>query len=345
MSSCGDSSLEDVEVRALTPVEDPDFAVAHAVLAEYEVPPAEVRAIRLSNNSVYSVSPTASAAERLVLRVHRPNYRTTTQVEAELALLERIAVDGRVRAPRPVRTTDGRLVAELRDGSGIRSCDLLTWVEGRVLRPTMGLGQSGVTELGRTLGCLHNALAASDQMAAGCLPRWHASVLFTEESPFRPGPLSKVFDSSQLLLIRDVASRTEEVFRELDKVSGSFGIIHFDFILLNCRMRRRAGEWDVGVIDFDDCGWGYFLYDLAAIVGNLADFPGHPRMRDTFLAGYREVRDLPDSAEANLPLLMAARHVVSALCFAGRERAKPDSVAEHVAYRVDQARACLALDS
>lgn len=61
------------------------------------------------------------------------------------------------------------------------------------------------------------------------------------------------------------------------------------------------------MIDFDDCGWGYFLCDLAALLGNLADSPRFTDLRRAVLDTYRSIRPLPTSWERHLPVLMAAR--------------------------------------
>jgi Ser/Thr protein kinase RdoA (MazF antagonist) len=66
-------------------------------------------------------------------------------------------------------------------------------------------------------------------------------------------------------------------------------VIHADYILGNCRFRGRTP----GVLDFDDCGWGYFLYDLAPLLGNLSDSDGFPSLARAFLAGYRRAGALP----------------------------------------------------
>ncbi|HVX47179.1 MAG TPA: hypothetical protein VHC49_25030 [Mycobacteriales bacterium] len=69
-----------------------------------------------------------------------------------------------------------------------------------------------------------------------------------------------------------------------------------------------------GILDFDDCGMGSYLYDLCPMLGNLAGQPGdtynpdYPALRDALLDGYRTVRPLPAEWERHLPVLMAARN-------------------------------------
>jgi Ser/Thr protein kinase RdoA (MazF antagonist) len=169
--------------------------------------------------------------------------------------------------------------------------------------------------------------------------------MFTEASPFRPGRLEEALSAQEWSLFRHVEERTRATFHTLDRIGAPKGLVHFDFILLNCHLVRHRRGWEVGVIDFDDLGWGYFLYDLCPLLDNLADYPNYRTMRRAFLAGYRSVRALPPSLEAYLPILMAARHAVACAWVVGvqgtSEAAPP--AAEHIAIRMDLIRDRLAM--
>ena len=293
------------------------------------------------NNGVFEVSSDSGA--RFVLRVHRPAYREVAHTRSELRFLEVFheRLQGtRISVPQPVPARDGELVVEVAQ----RHCDLLTWLDGRILRPGRGLGPQGVHVLGEAIGRIHNTAEPIEPFELD-LPRWDADGMFTAASPFRPGPFEEFMSVSDRGLFREVEERTRGVFESLDRRGDAFGVIHSDFILLNCHFVRRARGWEVVVLDFDDLGWGYFLYDLCPLLGNLAEFPKYPAMRRAFLAGYRSVRSLSSELETYLPILMAARHATTCLWVAGIERTHGTGppVAEHIAYRMDAIRHCLAL--
>ena len=276
--------------------------------------------------------------------MHRHGFRNAVETRSELHFLQALAAQlpaERIAVPMPIAARDGELVVEV-DG---RHCDLLSWVDGRVLRPTRGLGLAGTALLGESLGRLHGFAERWRPPAGVELPTWDYEAFFTEASPYRPRGLRALMSREDWTVFRDVAAQTRAVFALLDGLDGAKGIIHADFILLNCHFTRRGRGWKVGVIDFDDLGWGYFLYDLAPLLGNLADFPRYRPMRDAFLAGYRSVRDLPTEIERHLPVLMAARHAVACLWAAGIDRSEGAGVPvrKHIAIRLELMRACLAL--
>ncbi len=67
------------------------------------------------------------------------------------------------------------------------------------------------------------------------------------------------------------------------------------------------GNDSVGVIDFDDCGWGFFLYDLAVPLSEVTLRPGYPAMRNALLEAYARRRPLPDDAGTHVDAFIVLR--------------------------------------
>ncbi|MDN3242764.1 phosphotransferase enzyme family protein [Glycomyces tritici] len=326
---------------------DAASTAAETALLAYDLPaPLTVSPIRLLNNAVYAV--TAADDRRYALRVHRPRYRHPDHTRSELAYLDAVHDDlaaAGVRVPKPVPAKDGALTVAVPDAPTVH-CDLLTWVDGHVQRPGTGLGLSGVRETGRALGHLHRAAASFTPPAGFHLPTWDARALFTEHSPYRPGPLHDLLNPADRAVFDTVADQTAELFDRLGTDPEAYGIVHHDFILLNCHPQRTTRGWSIGVIDFDETGWGHYLADLGPVLGNLSDYPHFRRLRAAFLDGYRSVRHLPTELEAHLPLLMAARHAAQCLWAAGLAHSNGSAevdTADHIAYRMWEVRRCLAM--
>jgi Ser/Thr protein kinase RdoA (MazF antagonist) len=68
----------------------------------------------------------------------------------------------------------------------------------------------------------------------------------------------------------------------------------------------------VRAIDFDDCGWGHFLYDIAVTFWYIRNKPNFPALRAAFLAAYQAERPLPVGYEPYLDNFMALRSVLLA---------------------------------
>jgi Ser/Thr protein kinase RdoA (MazF antagonist) len=95
----------------------------------------------------------------------------------------------------------------------------------------------------------------------------------------------------------------------LGEEPGAFGLIHADLHHRNLLFGREG----IGAIDFDDCGYGHWLYDLAVPLTVLRHHPAHDGLRQGLLSGYHRRRPLPVDQEAHLETFIALRTVQDVL--------------------------------
>jgi Ser/Thr protein kinase RdoA (MazF antagonist) len=100
-----------------------------------------------------------------------------------------------------------------------------------------------------------------------------------------------------------VIHRVWSVLQDLGEAPDHFGLIHADVHQTNYLFHRGQ----VGLIDFDDCGFGHWLYDLAVTLYCLGDHPNCTVLRAAFLAGYRQKHPLSIEHEAYIESFMALR--------------------------------------
>ena len=63
-----------------------------------------------------------------------------------------------------------------------------------------------------------------------------------------------------------------------------FGLIHADMRLANL----IVGKGRIWLIDFDDCGFGWFLYDFATALSFIEDHPQVPKLKEAWIEGYTD---------------------------------------------------------
>jgi Ser/Thr protein kinase RdoA (MazF antagonist) len=185
----------------------------------------------------------------------------------------------------------------------------LRWIEGRPLGEAVApLENSAVLaragDFGALIADLHNATDAGACPEAFPRAGWAAEALLGETprlGRFWEAPTLSAEESAILRAARDKALA-------LLPRATDFGPIHADTLRSNVMMTRDG----LRLIDFDDCGPGWRLYDLAsALVQSWGDplLTEHARR---LVAGYRRRRDLPADQLALLPLFLAVRAFVSA---------------------------------
>src|SRR4029079_15824564 len=103
--------------------------------------------------------------------------------------------------------------------------------------------------------------------------------------------------------------------RQAERALGTgpdvFGLIHSDLHQENYLFHRGRAR----AIDFDDCGWGHFVYDLAVTVSELQPLPHSAARRAGLLRGYRAVRPLPSEHERYIEVFQALRVLKLTLWF------------------------------
>jgi Ser/Thr protein kinase RdoA (MazF antagonist) len=295
-----DLSEEDVAAR-LAPV-------ARRALAEYGVSPdAALTLLNVSENATYAVDDPATG-ERTVLRIHRHGYHDGPEIESELAWLDALREDTGVRTPRVLPTEDGRRLLAMpesghRDPRYVVHFEYLPGVEPQ---PS------------------DERLPASFELLGSITARMHAHAL-TWRRPAGFRRFSWDYDGAFGRGARwgrwqdgiAVGSAEREILGRLDATlcnrlarfgSGPhrYGLVHADLRLANL----LVDEDRTYVIDFDDCGWSWFLYDFGSAVSFFEHDPRVPELMDAWVRGYRTVRALAPEEEAELPTFVLMRRLL-----------------------------------
>jgi Ser/Thr protein kinase RdoA (MazF antagonist) len=128
------------------------------------------------------------------------------------------------------------------------------------------------------------------------VPRWDCHWAFGESVPlWREG--EQFYSASEMAVFEAAAQREHEDLQELVYARDAFGPIHRDLHLSNILFHSRR----VGVVDFDMCGLGHYLFDLAVLLNALrlsALRSQRPdrfwNMRETFVEHYERERLLSE---------------------------------------------------
>jgi Ser/Thr protein kinase RdoA (MazF antagonist) len=275
-------------------------------LIDYEVTP-----LQYVNNAVFAVD---GPGGQYVLRVHRRGRKPPALIESEMRWLADIHQQTDLCVPVPVPTRNGPLLAPILV-EGIDeplSCVLLTWVEGESCKPETTTPEQA-RQLGDFLARLHNFSAVYQPPLGFIRPSLDWEGLFGERSPYNPGAGARIFTPRQVQVMNVVARRVQEVMQVLDADDASFGLIHADFIAKNYLF---DGD-QVCAIDFEDCAFGYYLYDLAPPLLNFSPLPHYAGLKAALWAGYTAQRPLPDYYRDYLETFVAGRHVASCRWIAG----------------------------
>ncbi len=264
-----------------------------------------VALINLSENATYAV--TGLDGSKWALRIHRDGYHSKAAIASELAWLRDLRDSGVVVTPAPVLGHDGQVIQVVAHPRlGVRHVVLSHWEDGK--EPGIGQDLAAPFEvLGETAARMHLHARKWVRPNGFTRPVWNFATALGEDAPhwgrWRDG--LGVDAEKAALFGRTVAviGRRLEAFGQ---GPDRFGLIHCDLRLANLLVEGKA----VKVIDFDDCGFSWFMYDAATPLSFYEHDPQVPDLIEAWKTGYRRVAELTAADEAEIPTFVMLRRLL-----------------------------------
>ena len=259
--------------------------------------------LNLSENHTFRID--VPCGGRFILRVHRPGYQSAVAIDSELEWLAALRAQTDLRLPRVIPGGNGRLVQTLRPaGEAPRRAVMFAFEPG--LEPQFGAGLVGLFEtLGRYAAIAHRHALGFRPSPLFSRPVWNAAAILDPDGlwgDWRRAPgVTGTIASRLAALDAQLRARLATYGQE----AGRFGLIHADMRLANLLVDGDR----VTLIDFDDCGFGWLMYDFAAAVSFHETDPALRGLRQSWLTGYRAVRPLAAADEAVLDTMVLLRRM------------------------------------
>ena len=278
--------------------------LASAALPLWDVPPdATARLINLSENATFLVE--TGCGFKSVLRIHRPGYHTQRGIECELAWMSALAGSGGVVTPRPMAGRDRALIQQQGlDDLPPRHMVMFEFLSGRepdpdddLIGPFRQLGaiaaKTHLHSISWTRPAPFERLVWDDDAIIGASPTWGD----WRDAPGVDHAVEATLQAAEVLVRRRLAAYGRSPQR--------YGLIHADMRLANLLIDND----ETRLIDFDDCGFGWFMYDFAAGISFMEDHAQVPALRAAWLEGYRAVRPLSDEDETEIDSFIMLRRL------------------------------------
>ncbi|MEP6827380.1 MAG: phosphotransferase enzyme family protein [Aestuariivirga sp.] len=281
--------------------------LAEKTIGAYDLPTGlSVKLINLSENATYKAE--APDGRRWALRIHRDGYHAKMAIASELSWLMDLRKSGVVITPVPVKGRDGEIIQVISHPRMVhpRNIVLFDWETG--VEP--GIGENLVKPfkvLGEVTARMHKHTQSWKRPPWFTRLTWDFETSLGEDKPhwgrWRDGmgvdaPKEKLFGRAVELIGKRL--------KAYGKTADRFGLIHCDLRLANLLMDGSA----VKVIDFDDCGFGWYMYDAATPLSFYEHEPQVPELIAAWKEGYRSVVPLSRSDETEIPTFVMLRRLL-----------------------------------
>ena len=112
-----------------------------------------------------------------------------------------------------------------------------------------------------------------------------------------------MFSRGERALVIETRDRLRGAMDRYGRDPSKFGMIHADLHDGNL----LVGRGRLTVIDFDDCAFGWHVYDIAVALWHQRRSPGFDAIQDAFVRGYRTGRALADDTVQLIPMFLLVR--------------------------------------
>jgi Ser/Thr protein kinase RdoA (MazF antagonist) len=270
---------------------------AQDALAAYRGRPgASVELLNVSENATFLVRDPESGPS--VLRVHRLGYHTEQEIASELAWMDALRAEAGVRTPRVLTAADGRRVVTVRErgGAAERYCVRFEFLPGTEPGGEPALTVTHFAELGEITARMHRHAREWSRPAWFTRFHWDYAAAFGRQARWGRWQDGIGVGPSE----RQILSRLDDVLRARLQAFGSgparYGLVHADTRLANLLVH----DGSVSVIDFDDSGFSWYLYDLGTAVSFFEHEPNVPALVDSWLEGYLRAGQLSAEDQAEI---------------------------------------------
>ena len=284
------SSLNEDEQKKLV------LKLALEVASRYLTGDVTIELVNYEYNATFKIED--SHGSKFALRMNINSLRSKENLQAELAFISHLTTHSAVKTPQPVKTLEEELSTSIRLNEADRDlhCVLYSWIEGEELgdEPT----EDQLFALGAAMAQMHLACKDFELPHGAQLARLDEFFWGTKDMLLSSA--SELDESTQLKLKVGVES-IDEIVTQLYKNATPI-VIHADLHGWNVM-------WNEGVLtvfDFDDCGIGLPIQDLATALYYLDT----PEQDDALKGGYQSVAPLPEGDDRVFKALALHRRLL-----------------------------------
>jgi Ser/Thr protein kinase RdoA (MazF antagonist) len=242
-------------------------------------------------NHSYLVS---DGADKFVFRVYSLNWRSETEINEEIRLLNLLR-DGGVSVSYALADADNNYIQQITAPEGVRLGVMFSFAEGEKL---LNLSGEQHYKIGETMARIHSLTQGLQLQRVHYTPEVVLQHPFQYLNNFLPAQSDEMvwMLSAQKYLLNEIANADETQMRK--------GAVHLDIWFDNMNITK---DGVVTIFDFDFCGNGWLAYDIAynilQIHSTEKDVTERELKKKSFIEGYESVTPISAEEKRLLPVL------------------------------------------
>jgi Ser/Thr protein kinase RdoA (MazF antagonist) len=267
-------------------------------------PSASVTLLTVSENATFALRD--PDGRELVLRVHRVGYSSAEEIRSELAWMSALRRDRVIETAAPVPGADGQYVQVLPSRAGGPARFAVAFERLPGTEPDSRDAVRWFERLGELTALMHRHARSWPLPDGFQRKRWDFDAMVGPQGFWGSWRQSMGLDQTGVVILEKVLDVIRWRLERFGQGADVFGLVHADLRLANLLVDGTH----LRIIDFDDCGFSWYLYDFATSVSFIEHEPIVPDLLQAWIQGY--CRQLPLSAEARaeIPTFVVLRRIL-----------------------------------
>jgi Ser/Thr protein kinase RdoA (MazF antagonist) len=275
---------------------------------------ASVSLLNVSENATFAVNDTSRRRE-LIVRVHRIGYSSLQEIRSELQWILALRREAVVETALPLAGRDGELVQLLPSPAGRAERHAVAFERLPGKEPDANRDAAHWFEqLGQLTARMHAHARSWVLPERFCRKRWDVENMVGPQAHWGPWRAAMGLNAAGADCIEKALLGIRERLERFGRGAQQFGLVHADLRLANLLVDGAQ----LRIIDFDDCGFSWFLYDFAAAISFIEHQPFVPDLLEAWLGGYRTVANVSAQEAAEIPTLVVLRRILLTAWLASR---------------------------
>lgn len=263
-----------------------------------------VSLLKYSENIIYKIS--FENSEPVVFRIHRLGYHSFDELESELIWMNEICTETDLLLPEAFVGKDGKFLQTLISSSGIKYfCSVISFLYGKAVGELKGMELINNMEIiGKMTAKLHLQSINRNNRKKLKRPNWDTDEFFGNNAVWGHWFNYKGLTENDIKLFTDCQNKIITSLDKYGRTPENYGMIHADMHFFNIISDGEKAQ----IIDFDDCGYGFYLYDLGCTLVTYSE--DLDTLTDSWLKGYEHIRPLGKDDKDMIPAFILLRRIV-----------------------------------
>lgn len=272
-------------------------ALIEGVLTEYEL--GAINQCVFWHRGLSDIYLVETRRESYILKISHHHWRSQSDIQFELEFLDFLHQHN-LPIANPLKTKSAKLWVTVHAVEGDRYAALFPFAPGEVPQGDLNLEQSVI--MGETLGRIHQTSLQFDSPT----PRQSLNLKYLLDdscATISPYLQSKSENRSYLL---ETIDHLKQQLACLEQTSPLWSVCWGDPHSGNVHF---TPDNQITLFDFDQCGYGWRVFDLAKFLQVSLSAGINRKVRDAFFAGYEKIQPLTDAETTSLQALTQAAHI------------------------------------